>query len=265
MVGEAPPVVELSHVGFAYDGEPVLEDVSLRMGKGEFVAVIGPNGGGKTTLLKIVLGLLTPQTGTVKVFGRPPAEVRRRIGYAPQHSEGPSDFPVSVLDVVLMGFLGTGRARFRAGRDEVERAMAALRRVGLDGQAKRRLNALSGGQQQRALIARALVCDPELLVLDEPTASIDPYGAFCFYEFLSELKEHAPILTVSHELSLAASRITSLAFVNRTLLYNAEPRPTEEMLSLAYGLHDASCPVDGFLRAMGRSLGAERRDGEGAP
>jgi zinc transport system ATP-binding protein len=260
-----PPVVELSQVGFSYDGEPVLEDVNLRMGKGEFVAVIGPNGGGKTTLLKIVLGLLTPQTGTVKVFGRPPAEVRRRIGYAPQHSEGPSDFPVSVLDVVLMGFLGTGRGRFRAGCDEVEQAMAALHRVGLDGQGKRRLNTLSGGQQQRALIARALVCDPELLILDEPTASVDPYGAFCFYELLSELKERTPILSVSHELSLAASKITSLAFVNKTLLHNPEPKPTAEMLNLAYGLHDANCLVDGFLRAMGRTLGAEQSDAEEAP
>jgi zinc transport system ATP-binding protein len=247
-------------VDFAYDGELVLEDVNLRVGKGEFVAVIGPNGGGKTTLLKLVLGLLTPQSGRVRVFGRPPAKVRRRIGYVPQYVEAPPEFPATLLQVALMGFLGAGRRRFRTGGRERDRAREALRRVGLKGLEDHRIGSLSGGQKQRALIARALVCDPELLVLDEPTASIDPYGAFCFYDFLSELKQETPILTVSHELSLAASKITSLAFVNKILIHNPEPKPTPEMLRLVYGLHDPSCPVDGFVQAMQRTLDPEAEE-----
>ncbi|MFW5837587.1 MAG: metal ABC transporter ATP-binding protein, partial [Desulfovibrionaceae bacterium] len=233
------------------------EDVDLSVGKGEFVAVIGPNGGGKTTLLKIVLGLLEPQAGRVRVFGRRPAEVRERIGYVPQQVEAPPEFPVTVLQVAMMGFLGSDRRRFHAGGSERDRAREALGRVGMAGKEQRRLGSLSGGQKQRALIARALVCDPDLLVLDEPTASVDPYGAFCFYEFLSGLKEETPILTVSHELSLAASKITSLAFVNRTLIHNPEPKPTPEMLRLAYGLHDASCPVDSFINALQRTFDPE--------
>lgn len=242
------PVVALENVDFAYSQSPkVLKGVDLYMPPGKYLAVLGPNGGGKTTLIKIVLGLLHPQRGKVRVFGHPPAQVRTRIGYLPQYAEHRDDFPVSVLEAVLMGVRTKRRWGLRYTPKEREKALAALEKVGLQGFADRLLNQLSGGERQRVFIARALAADPELLILDEPTSNIDPQGKFCFYEFLAQLKAEVSIIVVSHDLSITTAHIDSIACVNKTLLYNERPEVTQEMFDLLYGMHERhSCPMAGF-------------------
>ena len=162
------PVVSFKNVSFSYDGIQVLEDVSLTIDEGDFLSIVGPNAGGKTNLLKLILGLVKPTGGTVRVFGQPPPKVRSRIGYMPQHVSLDILFPVNVQDVVLMGRLGTGRKIGLHGRADREAAEEALRVVELYDVRHRPFAALSGGQRQRVLIARALASDPELLLLMSP-------------------------------------------------------------------------------------------------
>ena len=166
--------VLLRDVTFSYGGEPVLEDVNLSVGAREAVCIVGPNGGGKTTLVKLILGLLLPQRGEVRLFGQPPRLARLRVGYMPQHVQHDPLFPVTVMDIVLMGRLGRGGLGGLLGwpgRADRRAARNALEQVGMDGFGRHPFAALSGGQRQRVLIARALCCEPELLLLDEPTSN----------------------------------------------------------------------------------------------
>src|SRR5512137_2716938 len=161
------PVIDVRNVWFAFNGQPVLEGVSLTVARGDFLVVIGPNGGGKTTLLKLMLGLLHPGRGTVHVFGLPPHQVVHRIGYVPQNVNINKTFPVSVMDVVLMGRLRSGRGWSRHTREDQLAAQAALDQMRVWEHRRRRIGELSGGQLQRVFIARALVLKPEMLFLDE--------------------------------------------------------------------------------------------------
>ncbi len=174
---QAQSVVEISDVTFAYPGhgaqEPVLDRVSLSIEPQDFVGLIGPNGGGKTTLLKILLGLIEPQQGRVRVFGKSPAEVRNRIGYVPQHAKIDPSVPAHVLDVVLTGRLSRSSWGPWLGRSHVAAAWRALQQTGTSDLARRPIGELSGGQQQRVLVARALAGEAELLLLDEPTSGVD--------------------------------------------------------------------------------------------
>jgi zinc transport system ATP-binding protein len=171
------PVIELKNVNFAYeDGIHVLENVNLTIEKGDFACIVGPNGGGKTTLLKLILGLLQPNTGSVSVLQATPAKRRSSIGYVPQFSKFDAGFPVSVLDVVLMGCLRHSFIWGGYSAEQIELARKSLADVGLKGLENRGFAELSGGQKQRALIARALVSEPKILLLDEPTASVDIHG-----------------------------------------------------------------------------------------
>ena len=170
------PVISMKGVSFSYNGFRVLEDVNLTVKKGDFLSMVGPNGGGKTTLLKIILGLLRPKSGDVRVFGHSPVKVRSRIGYMPQHISLDALFPVNVLDVVLMGRLGSGKNLGFYGKADETAALAALKEMELYDARDRSFSDLSGGQQQRVLIARALATQPELLLLDEP-ASIFEVGS----------------------------------------------------------------------------------------
>lgn len=218
----AKPVVAVEGVSFAFDATPVLENVSLSIPPGDFVCIVGPNGGGKTTLLRLILGLLTPSRGRIRVFGRPPIEVRHRIGYMPQHVQLDPQFPMRVIDVVLMGRLGGWRlGPFR----RVDRAVAAqaLEEVALADCAKRPFSALSGGQRQRVLIARALACRPEILLLDEPTASLDPLVQDEMNDLLNELNRRLTVILVSHDVGFVAQYVKTVICVNR----DAEVHPAE--------------------------------------
>lgn len=256
---QAPHPIEINCLAFAHSGEPVLENVSLTVEQGEFLALIGPNGGGKTTLLRLVLGLLTPDAGTVRVFGREPSTMSARMGYVPQFSTLRSDFPASVLDMVLMGaarpgLLGGG---WRTGKAEKETALSHLETLGLTDMAQHPVGGLSGGQRQRALVARALMGRPAdaripfLLLLDEPTASIDPQGKFCFYEFMGKLRGSVTILVVSHDLFIASPFFSHIAFINRTITPLPDTRLTPETLSRLFGTHLHECPVADLQHAGG--------------
>ncbi len=247
-------ILSISDLRFAYNGTPVLEDVSLTVNRGNYLAVLGPNGGGKTTLIKCILGLLTPQQGSVRVFGESPDRVRHRIGYVPQYATAQEAFPICVLDVVLMGAMNTASTLFtstwRRTRANVEKARHALHMVGLDGHDQDNLRDLSGGQRQRVIVARALMGDPDLLLLDEPTANIDPQGKFCFYEFLGSLPGTITTIVVSHDLSITASPFTGIAIVNRSLRYAPGNTLNEELLAMLYGTHEPTCPMGTFISTV---------------
>ena len=172
-------LIDIKEVDFSYNGRPVLAGVDLSVAQGEFLALVGPNGGGKTTLVKLILGLVTPQKGTVRVFGQAPAKVRRRMGYLPQHAEVDPSFPITALEVVLTGaswVLGSGLGFWRQGQKQRRPGRPWTAPGGRRPGRGLSFAQLSGGQRQRVLIARALAAGPELLLLDEPTAAIDPRG-----------------------------------------------------------------------------------------
>jgi zinc transport system ATP-binding protein len=239
------PLVEVQDVRFAYNGQPALLEVNLTVQPGDFMAMIGPNGGGKTTLLKLMLGLLEPQAGRVRLQGRPPREMSHRVGYMPQDVHVNTRFPVSALDVVLMGTLTPERMRIRYTRKDREAARRALARLGMEGYAGHRLGELSGGQRQRIFLSRALVTDPRILFLDEPTASIDTPGQADFYRLLKELNERVTIIIVSHDLMVISRYVKSVACVNRRLHLHHQPELTGEMLHMMYPCKaDEVCPVE---------------------
>lgn len=232
------PVIELRDVAFAYQGVPVLENVNLSVGQRQTVCMVGPNGGGKTTLMRLILGLLTPDRGEIRVFGQPPQRVRRRIGYMPQHVRHDPLFPVTVMDIVLMGRLGRGglggllgwynRADRRAARD-------ALEQVHLEEVARRPFALLSGGQRQRVLIARALCCEPELLLLDEPTANVDSLVEARLFEVLQQLNRRMTVVVVSHDMGFVSSLVESVICVNRQVVVHPTSQLSGEAIKSIYG------------------------------
>ncbi len=246
------PVVEIEHVFFGYPpqgSEWVLEDVSLAIGPRDFLGVIGPNGGGKTTLLKIILGLLAPQRGSVRVLGRAPAEVRTRIGYVPQHARVDPGVPASVLDVVLTGRLAQSSWGFRYPREHVEAALAALAQTEMAPMAHRTMATLSGGQRQRVLIARALASDAELLLLDEPTAGVDPHMEQSLTDLLHRLNQRLPIVIVSHDVSFVSTHLRRVACLSRRLICHAAQEISKEVIAEMYHApirvvrHEEECPL----------------------
>ncbi len=231
-------VVKLEDVWVQYDGIPVLEGINLSVLQDDFLGIIGPNGGGKTTLLKVILGLIKPARGTVTVLGKEPEKSRDRIGYVPQYNLFDRSFPVDVRDVVLMGRYGkTGLFR-RYNREDRERSEEALEIVGMLEHKDRQVGSLSGGELQRVLIARALVADPKLLLLDEPTASVDPAMQTEFYELLERLKQRMAIILVSHDISAVSIYVDKIACLNRQLHYHGSKEITPEILEATY-----KCPV----------------------
>jgi zinc transport system ATP-binding protein len=232
------PVIELSDLAFAYDGVLVLDRVNLTVCAHESVCVVGPNGGGKTTLLKLILGLLRPTAGTVRVFGQPPERVRLRVGYMPQRVEHDPLFPATVMDIVLMGRLGRGGLRGLLGwysRTDRRAALQALAQVGMEPLARRPLAALSGGQRQRVLIARALCCQPDLLLLDEPTANVDTLNEDRLFEILRQLSREMTVLVVSHDLGFVSNLVETVVCVNRQVVVHPTSQMTGELVQEMYG------------------------------
>jgi len=227
-------VVEVKNLWFSYNGNLILRDVNLEIKKGEFLAVIGPNGGGKTTLVKLILGILKPDRGTVRVFGKPPGEVASRIGYVPQDTNFKRDFPISALDVVLMGRLGHGgKARSYSKQDRIL-AEEAIGQMGMLNYRSRRIGDLSGGQRQRVFIARALAANPEIMFMDEPTSSVDVKGQEDLFNLLKEMNESMTIVVISHELSILSSYVKSVACVNEQLYFHDEAEVTPDMFANTY-------------------------------
>jgi len=253
MIPNDRPVVDIRGVWFGYPPQPaaspVLEDVSLQIAADEFLGVIGPNGGGKTTLLKLMLGLLRPQRGSVEVFGRSPAQVRRHIGYVPQHARIDPTVPATVLDVVLTGRLSLSSWGPRYAQEHVQAAMGALRQTGTEDLAHRAIGTLSGGQRQRVLIARALAADARLLLLDEPTAGVDPHMERGLTDLLHQLNQRLPIVVVSHDVSFVTAHLKRVACLSRRLTCHPASEVSWEVVAPMYHgemravRHAAECPL----------------------
>jgi zinc transport system ATP-binding protein len=235
--GDAP-LVSLRGVSFGYGDRPVLEDVDLEILPREAVCIIGPNGGGKTTLARLILGLIRPSAGEVRVLGRPPGEVRRRIGYMPQYVRFDAQFPISVLEVALMGRLGRPGWRGLLGwytRADRRAALDALEAVGVVDLAGRPFSALSGGQRQRVLIARALCCEPELLLLDEPMAHVDTLVEGQLFRMLRQRNSQMAIAVVSHDLGFVSNLAEKVVCVNRRVVVHPTNRLTGAVIRDIYG------------------------------
>lgn len=240
--------ISFKNVSFGYGHHKVLDEVSFEILHGDYLAVIGPNGGGKTTLLKLLLGLFEPQQGSIEILGLPPGKHGGRIGYMPQYTTVSSSFPISVRDAVLMGKVSPGiKGVFGIGfgngsGKDVEKA---LERVGMLEHINRPVSDLSGGQKQRVFIARAIVDNPKILLLDEPAASVDQAGKSGLYCLLKELNQKMTIVMVSHDISVLGQGVKSVACVNRKVHLHDQPKLTRELLSEAYGeTLKGTCPIE---------------------
>jgi zinc transport system ATP-binding protein len=247
------PVISFRGVTFSYGSVPAVEDVSLAVHDRQAVCIVGPNGGGKTTLVKLILGLLRPQRGDIRVFGQPPCRARLRTGYMPQHVQHDAQFPVTVMDIVLMGRLGQGGLGGLMGwhgRADRRAAIDAMRQVGLEDFGRRPFASLSGGQRQRVLIARALCCNPQLLLLDEPTSNVDSLVEARLLDLLRELNRRMTIVMVSHDLGFVSGFVESAICVNRRVVVHPTREITGEVIRDVYGgevrmvRHDKFSPCD---------------------
>lgn len=232
--------IELKNISAGYNNDFVIENISCNVYDGDFFGIIGPNGGGKSTLLKIILGLLNPTKGNIKIYGKPPKIGRKNIGYVPQYSEYDKHYPISVWDVVLMGRRSIRGVHPFYSSDDKKSAIEALKKVSMLEYKKRHISELSGGQRQRVFIARALVSNPKILLLDEPTASIDRDLQINFYHLLKELNENVTILLVTHDIGVISSYVNRVACLNHFIFtHDDEKMISKEMLEKTY-----SCPVD---------------------
>ncbi len=232
------PAIDVRDVSFAYGTAPVLENVSFQVGPNELICIVGPNGGGKTTLVRLLLGLLKPSRGEIRVLGRPPEHARLRVGYMPQHVGHDPQFPVTAMDIVLMGRLGRGGIRKTLGwynRADRRAAFDALDMVDMTAGARQTYSTLSGGQRQRVLIARALCGGPELLLLDEPTANVDALGESRLMDILKRLSGQMCVVTVSHDLGLVSNLVQRVICVNRRVVIHPTSHITGQIFQDLYG------------------------------
>lgn len=251
--------LEIDNLSVFYGEDCALDKISLSVAEHEFLGIIGPNGGGKTTLLKSILGLVQPKSGTVRIFGQTGAKARRNIGYVPQFSRFDRRFPISVEEVVLMGRLAGRSAWFvRYDAQDHDLIQSLLERLEIADLRKRQIGQLSGGQLQRVLIARALAVEPRILILDEPTASVDSASKTRIYDILKELNKDITILIVTHDLSAVSSNIDKIACLNQQLFYHGRTELEAGLVEKVYG-----CPVD--LIAHGVPHRVLREHGEGKP
>ncbi|MBF0260136.1 MAG: ABC transporter ATP-binding protein, partial [Desulfamplus sp.] len=232
--------------------QAVLKNVNLDIFEGDFAAMIGPNGGGKSTLLKLMLGLLKPDTGEIQIMGQTPGKASSLIGYVPQDVNINRNFPITALDIVLMGRLKPEKRWQRESEADRNQAMAALEKMGMKEFAGRKISNLSGGQRQRVFIARALVTQPRLLLMDEPTSSIDTKGQTDFFNMLKELNKEMTILVVSHNLMVVSTFVKSVICLNRHLHYHSNAQfsgssetSVSNMLERMYACTvEEVCPVE---------------------
>ena len=236
-MNEKNEIVRFDDVYFNYGDYTVLEDISFSILEDDMLAVIGPNGGGKTTLLRLILGLLKPTKGTVKLFGENPAKTRKFAGYLPQQKAINFNFPISVFDTVLMGrYKGIGRSYKKEDKDA---AIEALDTVDMADFRDRHIGSLSGGQLQRILIARSLVSKPKILLLDEPLSGVDSEAQLSFYRLILKLNRMMAIIFVTHDISVVSEYFERVACLNRKLFYHGPKEGSIGKLEDTYG-----CPVE---------------------
>jgi len=228
------------NVSTGYGNVLALEDINFGIPAGSFTGIIGPNGGGKTTLIKLMLGLLEPWRGKVTIFGEKPQAMRHLIGYVPQAAHINQRFPISVMEVVLQGRLGEKSFFFHRYRQyDLEKARWCLQKLEAADLANRQIGELSGGQWQRVLIARALAAEPRLLLLDEPGNGLDSNASSKVYELLEELNQEMTIVMATHDTMAISTCVRDIACINHRLHYHGEPELSSDLVMQLYG-----CPVE---------------------
>ncbi len=240
-----PPTIEVRNLYFAYSNEPVLENINFSISTKDFLAVIGPNGGGKSTLLKLLLGILIPNKGSIKIFGKRPKEVYLKLGYVPQDTNINKNFPIKVTDVVLQGRIGISKKFWGFSKEDIFIAKESLEKVGAYNLKDKKIGELSGGQRQRVFIARALSTKADILLLDEPTASIDSKGQISLYSMLKELNANKGIIAVSHNINVVTGFANKIAYTNKTLYMHNSPAVNKDKILQNIGNStEHICPVE---------------------
>jgi len=246
-------VLQIKNLSFSYNKQKILDNINLKVQKNDFLAIIGPNGGGKTTLLKLIIGINKIQSGEISVLGTAPHKNLSNIGYVPQNTNINTTFPIKVKEVVLMGNTGEKKSLFGYSKKEISIALDALEQVGMKGYADTKIGNLSGGQRQRVFIARALCSNPKILLLDEPTSSIDAKGQKNIYALLQKLHKNITVIVVSHDISVVLEYATKVAYINKNLvLHNLNTNKKEfktqdehfcevELLNMLGSKHKKDC------------------------
>ncbi|WP_455219377.1 metal ABC transporter ATP-binding protein [Kaarinaea lacus] len=229
------PVISINDVSFSFDGPNILEHVSLQVMEGEFLGIVGPNGGGKSTLLKLILDLIQPDSGHIKVLGKSTRRGRSAIGYVPQYAGFERSFPITVENAVLLGMMGSSKTIFGYSDEDYRCVQDALRETEIEDLRGRLLSTLSGGQLQRVLIARALVSRPKILILDEPTSNIDSRVEEDIFDLLKKLNERSTILVVSHDIGFISEYVTRVACLNRTMVCHETSAISGKTIEELYG------------------------------
>lgn len=233
------PIIQIAHVEAGYEEKQVLHDVSLTVYDHDFLGIIGPNGGGKTTLVRIMLGLKKPRQGSVAYYRNGSQVDKLAIGYLPQYSHIDRKFPISVREVVLSGLSQQKPLFRRYGKEHHARVAETLRRLEIADLAERPIGALSGGQLQRVLLGRAIVSNPEVIVLDEPNTYIDQRFQEQMYKILGTLNHECAVVIVSHDIGSVMQNVQNVACVNHTLHYHAAEDVSEHEIEHYFG-----CPLE---------------------
>lgn len=232
-------LISLENVAAAYDGKQVLSDVNLKVREKDFIGIIGPNGGGKTTLVKLILGLISPTAGKIDFYkeGKPVDKIK--IGYLPQYSSLDKKFPISLFELVLSGLSGQKPLFHPFDRNQRDMATETIRRMGMEGLEQAPVGTLSGGQLQRALLGRAIVSSPDVVILDEPSTYLDKRFEEHLYPLLEEINRKSAILLVSHDIGTILQNVKSVACVNETLDYHPDTEISSQKIEAVFG-----CPID---------------------
>lgn len=233
------PLITLEKISAGYDGKTVLREVDLTIYEKDFLGIIGPNGGGKTTLIKVILGLLKATSGKRHFFRNGEEVSSITMGYLPQYNSIDKKFPISVEEVILSGLSSQKPLAARFTAEQKEKVQQTILRMGLDGLGKRAIGQLSGGQIQRALLGRAIISDPQVVILDEPSTYIDKQFEARLYELLTEINHECAIILVSHDIGTVLQNVKSIACVNETLDYHPDAEITGEWLEKSF-----HCPIE---------------------
>jgi zinc transport system ATP-binding protein len=229
--------IKITDLNFSFEKLSILKNITMLIEQGDFVGLVGPNGGGKTTLLKLILGLYKAQSGTIEIFGKPLKQQRKTIGYVPQYAHFNSDFPISVQDTVLQGRLGIGSRLGGYSKQDKSIAQKVMRETEIIDLANRSIQSLSGGQMQRVLVARALATEPKILLLDEPTANIDQRAEKDIFDLFKSINERMTILIISHDIGFVSDYINKVFCLNKTLVCHDASPVTSDTINTLYGGH----------------------------
>jgi len=213
-------IIDIKNLSFSYKKDLILDNINLQVYKNDFLAIIGPNGGGKSTLLKLILNLEKYKNGSIKIYNESIKKNISKIGYVPQNTNINTSFPIKVIDVVMMGHIHGKRKFFGHSKEEKLCALSSLKKVSMMQFSNTKIGDLSGGQRQRVMIARALCANPKILILDEPTANIDVNGQKEIYELLQILNKSISIIVVSHDISVILSYASKVAHINKQLVFH---------------------------------------------